>query len=422
MKRVAIVTLGCKTNQAESAAILGGLESRSYLSVDFNEPADLYIINTCTVTNRTDYKSRYYIRKALEQKKLRTDVKIVVTGCYSQRSREEVMSLGDVDLVIDNQTKLDIPKLLDGAEHSFMDIMQATDFHYVPQQGMGERSRAFQKIQDGCDYYCTYCAVPYARGHIRSAKLSDVIAQAKLFTQNGYREIVLGGVNLGLYRDGDHDLRHVIRELNSISELEIIRLSSLEPQLFSAELLKVIAASEKVAPHFHIALQSGSNSVLKRMKRVYQTERIHDLLAQIHAVIPHAAIGFDVIAGFPGETEMEFNETVDFLESLNICYLHVFSYSKRKGTPAATMPGQLDNHTKQSRANILIDLAEKKKEHYMRQLIKDKVLLRGIVEHSESGFSTFLSDHYIRAYSSQIHPQGELISIIPTTHHQDGVI
>ncbi|HPS39540.1 MAG TPA: tRNA (N(6)-L-threonylcarbamoyladenosine(37)-C(2))-methylthiotransferase MtaB, partial [Candidatus Cloacimonadota bacterium] len=149
MKRVAIVTLGCKTNQAESAAILGGLESRSYLSVDFNEPADLYIINTCTVTNRTDYKSRYYIRKALEQKKLRTDVKIVVTGCYSQRSREEVMSLGDVDLVIDNQTKLDIPKLLDGAEHSFMDIMQATDFHYVPQQGMGERSRAFQKIQDG---------------------------------------------------------------------------------------------------------------------------------------------------------------------------------------------------------------------------------------------------------------------------------
>jgi len=332
-----------------------------------------------------------------------------------------VMSLGDVDLVIDNQTKLDIPKLLDGEEHSFMDIMLATDFRYVPQQGMGERSRAFQKIQDGCDYYCSYCAVPYARGHIRSAKLEDVLAQARLFVANGYKEIVLGGVNLGLYRDDKHDLADVITVFNDIDGLEIVRLSSLEPQLFDSRLIEAISKSSKVAPHFHIALQSGSDSVLKRMKRVYQTARVKDLIAELHAVIPYPAIGFDLIAGFPGESDSELSETLDFLSFLDFCYLHVFSYSQRKGTPAAIMPGQLDNHTKQHRANLLIDLAEKKKHSYMQTLIEARVLLRGIVESSDIGVSTFLSDHFIRAYSSEPHSQGELISIIPTKLFSDGL-
>ncbi len=422
MIRVSVTTLGCKTNQAESASIIGALDPAKYTLVDPGEEADLYLINTCTVTNRTDYKSRYYIRKALERKKQDPSVRIVVTGCYSQRSKDEVMSLGDIDLVIDNQAKLDIPSLLEGGEYDFMDIMQAKDFHYVPQQGMGERSRAFQKIQDGCDYYCSYCAVPYARGHIRSARLEDVVSQAKLFVANGYKEIVLGGVNLGLYRDNEHDLTEVIRAFDQIPGLEIVRLSSLEPQLFNARLLDAVQASPKLAPHFHIALQSGSDSVLKRMKRVYGTSVVRELVSRIHAQIPFAAIGFDVIAGFPGETEDEFRETVNFLSELDFCYLHVFSYSKRKGTPAATMPGQIDSQTKQTRANILIDLAEQKRQSYMRLLIEDQVPLRGIVEHSEGGVSTFLSDHFIRAYASTIHPQGELISIIPNTLYADGLI
>ena len=215
MIRIAVATLGCKTNQSETAAILG--QFKDHQIVDFDQEADIYLINTCTVTNRTDYKSRYLIRKALAHKGRFPRAKVVVTGCYSQRSRDEVLALGDVDLVVDNQNKLDLALLLDSGCYSFQDIMTARDFHYVPQTAMHERSRAFQKIQDGCDYYCSYCAVPYARGHKRSAALSDVLTQSRLFVQNGYREIVLGGVNLGLYRDQDKTLKDVITAIQNIN-------------------------------------------------------------------------------------------------------------------------------------------------------------------------------------------------------------
>lgn len=231
MIRVAIATLGCKTNAYESAAIAARFPQTEYILVPFDAAADIYIINTCTVTGRTDYKSRNLIRKALARKEKDPSIRIVATGCFAQRNPDEIRDLGDIDLIVDNQSKADIAAILNSGDYVFQDIMRSRDFAYRPVAKMVEHSRAFQKIQDGCDYRCAYCAVPYGRGSSRSAALSDVLEQARLFVQNGYREIVLGGVNLGLYQDGDHGLADVVEALQDIDNLELIRLSSIEPQL-----------------------------------------------------------------------------------------------------------------------------------------------------------------------------------------------
>jgi threonylcarbamoyladenosine tRNA methylthiotransferase MtaB len=420
MIKIAVATLGCKTNQAESAAMVGAFEDA--LLVEFGEAADLYLINTCTVTNRTDYKSRNLIRRALKLKEANPAMKIVVTGCYSQRSREEVLSLGAVDYVIDNQHKLDLKELIQEPEPGFMDIMQAEDFRFRLQKGMLDRSRAFQKIQDGCDYYCSYCAVPYGRGHNRSARWQDVILQARTFVASGYKEIVLGGVNLGLYRDGSIGLKELLEKLEDIEGLEIIRLSSLEPQLFTDELMSHIQSSKKLAAHFHLAIQSASDSVLERMGRVYRQSLLRELIAKIKAALPHAAIGGDIICAFPGETDLEFNETFDFLQDSPLCYLHVFQYSKRKGTPAASMPDQINGSLAQERSNRLISMAEVLKDRYKQQLVEQQVPLRGVVDWVEGDLVSFLSDHYIRGYVRQQASLGELVSIDPNALFEDGLI
>ena len=421
MKRVAIATLGCKTNAFESASIMDGFSGADFYLVPFEEEADIYIINTCTVTNRTDFKSRNLIRKALSHKERNPAVRVVVTGCFAQRSYDEVHSLGKVDLVIDNQSKLDIASLLDSSEERFEDIMQAREYSFRPVKGMVEHSRAFQKIQDGCDYRCTYCAVPYARGHSRSATLEDILSQARLFVQNGYKEIVLGGVNLGLYKEGDIGLSEVVKSLQELDGLELIRLSSLEPQLLTSAILRSFRECSKVCPHFHIPLQSGCESVLRRMGRHYTTSEFTELIENIIELYPDAAIGLDVITGFPGETEEEFANTVELLESLPIAYLHVFSYSKRKDTPAAQMPNQIPGPIKTQRTGVLTALSTAKKEAYTALLIKRKQELRGVCESITDGWGTFLSDHYIRCYLQNPPPQGAICKVIPTQSHLDGV-
>lgn len=419
--RIAINTLGCKTNQAESASIISQFDPNKIELVDFDQDADIYIVNTCTVTNRTDYKSRYLIRKALAKKSSNPEAKVIVTGCYAQRSEDEVYSLGEVDLVVDNQHKLDIEALLDKQGYEFCDIMQAEAFNFKLQNGMIEHTRAFQKIQDGCDYYCSYCAVPYGRGHNRSARLSDVLLQAKTFVDSGYKEIVLGGVNLGLWRDGTLGLADLLKEMECIPGLELVRLSSLEPQLFTDKLINQIADSSIVAPHFHLALQSCSDTVLKRMNRVYKTELVSDLLQQITSRIPDAAIGADIICGFPGETEEEFAETYSFIQNSPLAYLHVFSYSKRKGTPAAAMPDQITGATMKRRSQALHRLNDKLKCSYMSCLVKNGARLRGVVETATETEASFLSDHYIRAYTTQSYATGELASIIAKNFYKDGL-
>jgi threonylcarbamoyladenosine tRNA methylthiotransferase MtaB len=404
--RIAISTLGCKINQAESAAIIDQFDAKIFVLVPWEEIADIYIINTCTVTNRTDYKSRYLIRQALTRKADNPAAKVVVTGCFAQRSPEEIADLGEVDLVVDNQQKLSIAEILAGAEFVFQDIMLSDSFSYKSCTDMHGHTRAFQKIQDGCDFYCSYCAVPYARGHSRSANLEQVLEQARLFVQSGYKEIVLGGVNLGLYFDGKHDLGDAICSMAELDGLELIRLSSIEPQLFSSALISRIKALPKVCPHFHIPLQSGSDELLQKMGRHYDTTLVINLVHELRAAFPHCAIGFDVITGFPGETDALHEETYHFISSLPLAYLHVFSYSKRKGTPAATLLHQVPKTLKTQRTNNLTKLSTQLQERYQKQLIANEVTLRGIVETHKNGCSEFLSDHFIRVSLPELLPIG----------------
>jgi threonylcarbamoyladenosine tRNA methylthiotransferase MtaB len=412
--RIAIATLGCKVNQAESSAIVDQFDADNSHIVDWNEEADVYIINTCTVTNRTDYKSRYLIRQALAKKAANPLVKIVVTGCFAQRSNEEISELGGIDLIVDNQQKLDIASILSRGEYRFQDIMDAESFSFKTYSGMHEHTRAFQKIQDGCDFYCAYCAVPYARGHSRSASLDQVVQQAETFVANGYKEIVLGGVNLGLYKHGEHDLTEVINTLSRIDGLEMIRLSSIEPQLFSPQFIERIQNNPKLCPHFHIPLQSGSNGVLQTMGRRYDTALVSRLVKDLNAAFPFCAIGFDVITGFPGETEVQHQETYSFLSSLPITYLHVFSYSKRKGTPADKMPNQVPKDIKSERTTTLTQLSEKFLQAYQMSLIDNKVMLKGIVETYKNGESEFVSDHFVRVFVPEKLPIGQVATSIAT--------
>ncbi len=422
MIRVAIATLGCKTNAYESAAIAAQFTTGECGIVPFSSEADIYIINTCTVTGRTDFKSRNLIRKALARKAQNPAVKIVVTGCFAQRNPDEIRALGAIDLIVDNHSKSDIAQILNAPDYHFQDIMLNRAFVYRPVIKMVEHSRAFQKIQDGCDYRCAYCAVPYGRGNSRSASFSDVIAQARLFVDNGYKEIVLGGVNLGLYREGGNGLAEVVEAFQEIDGLELVRLSSLEPMLFSPELIDRISGYDKLCPHFHIALQSGCDSVLQRMGRHYETAEFRDLIASILKTWPDAAIGLDVIAGFPSETETEFQTTLDLLSELAIAYLHAFTFSRRWGTPADSLTGQIPNVEKNRRVRLLTALSDEKKRLYTQKLLRDQTPLRGICESVEAGLATCLSDHFIRACATGGYAPGSLITGIPSQSRLDGVL
>lgn len=409
MKRIAIATLGCKTNAYESAAIAAGFEREKVRLVPFNSEADIYVINTCTVTGRTDFKSRNLIRKALARKEKDPRIKVVVTGCFAQRAPNEIRELGDIDLIADNQNKADIAALLQDQDYIFQDIMASKDYQHRPVKGMLDRSRAFQKIQDGCNYRCAYCAVPLGRGNSRSASFEDVVSQARLFVENSYREIVLGGVNLGLYKDGKRNLADVVEALQEIDGLELIRLSSIEPELFHPDILSRASRCDKLCPHFHIPLQSGSDGVLKRMGRSYDVESFRGLIQRILQSFPNAAIGLDVIAGFPGEREAEFESTLRLLASLELAYLHAFTFSRRPGTEAYSLPGQIPNQEKNRRVNLLTELSEQKKRSYTQKLIQNKIAMRALCEKLSDGLATGLSDHYIRVYSSDSIKSGGII-------------
>ncbi len=399
MLKAAITTLGCKTNQFESAAIGDQLMQRCYAIVDVDEAADLYIINTCTVTNRTDFKSRNLIRKALKRKADNPSTRIIVTGCYAQRNFDEIMAMGEIDLIVDNQAKTDLGLWLDAPSYRFSDIMTQQDFAITRMTTMLGRTRAFLKIQDGCDSYCTYCAVPYARGHDRSCPAQAVLEQAEVLAANGYREIVIGGVNLGLYQDGDTDLAGLLHRMEGIEGLDLIRLSSLEPDTWTEPLIEYLSTSSKACPHVHIPVQSGSDTVLKRMGRYSDTKYIAHLLKCLLEARPDIAIGLDVICGFPAETQVEFEDAFAFLRSFPIAYLHVFPYSKRPGTVAATMLDQVHGSIKKERVERLISLSEQKTDAYRRMIIEHKIPLRGLVEKAINGLCECLSDHYLRIHA-----------------------
>ena len=364
MKKVAFYTLGCKVNQYETEAMLELFEKEGYEKAETEDYADVYVINTCTVTHMSDRKSRQYIRR---MKKKNPDAIISVVGCYSQVSPEEILSIDEVNLVMgtnDRKKIVEEVKKIDASRKvsTVDDIMKVKAFEEIEINKTNGKTRAFMKIQDGCDRYCSYCIIPYARGRVRSRDLESIVKEVENLASNGYKEVVLTGIHVASYgkdiKDSDIKLLDVIKQINDIEGIERIRLSSVEPILFTDEFVEAVSTMDKVCPHYHLSLQSGCDETLKRMKRRYTTEEYKAIVDRLRAAIPNVSITTDVIVGFPGETNEEFDKTYEFLKDIELTHMHVFKYSPRKGTPAATMENQVDPSTKHDRSEKLLQLNE----------------------------------------------------------------
>lgn len=404
IKTAAYHTLGCKLNFAETSTIARQLTDAGYGKVSFDERADVYIINTCSVTENADKECKLHVKRAM---KANPEGLVVVVGCYAQLKPEEISAIQGVDLVLGAKEKFNILSYLHEAEKSSgsgtvhsCDIGQA-DF-FIGSYSIGDRTRAFLKVQDGCDYKCTYCTIPLARGISRSDTISNIVQNAKEIASKGIKEIVLTGVNIGDYGKGEfgnkkheHTFLDLITELDLVEGIERIRISSIEPNLLKDESIELVAKSRSFVPHFHIPLQSGSDDILKLMKRRYLTELYSERIAKIREAMPDAAIGVDVITGFPGETQERFLETYNYLNALPISYLHVFTYSERENTQAAAMRDVVPISERRRRNKMLRILSEKKKmEFYQSQIGK---ILPVLWEHeNKNGFMYGFTENYIR--------------------------
>lgn len=423
MKKVASITFGCKVNQYETSCIVDEFTQAGYKTTEFVKPANVYIINTCTVTNRTDYKSRNAIRKALAQKQKNPSIKVVVTGCYSQRKKEEIEELGEVDLIVDNNSKSRIFEKLNSDYDLFKDIKNQHNFDEISTTKMLDKARAFIKVQDGCDYFCAYCAIPYARGRSRSRSKKNILDQIEKLVDKGYNEFVLGGINLGLYGvEADYSLAKLLYEIEKINGVDLIRLSSIEPQLFTKELLEYFTKSNKICHHFHIPLQAGCDELLEEMGRRYSTEQFQNTIDKIRKIFPDVAIGIDVIAGLPGETEELFQKTHNFLSNLKFTYLHVFSYSKRSGTRAEKMKGHVNGNIIKHRSNELISISNVKLAEYTDFILNNNIKLKGVIEQKIDDHWTALSDHYVRVYvKSDENLEKKYLHLNPISKKYDGI-
>ena len=404
LKTAAFHTLGCKLNFAETSTIARQLTGAGYTKVSFDEPAHVYIINTCSVTENADRECKLHVKRAM---KANPDGLVVILGCYAQLKPEEISAIEGVDLVLGAKEKFNILSYLDdlqkseshGIIHS-CEIDEA-DF-FIGSYSIGDRTRAFLKVQDGCDYKCTYCTIPLARGISRSDTIESVVKNATEIAQKGIKEIVLTGVNIGDYGKGEfgnkkheHTFLDLISELDQVEGIERIRISSIEPNLLKNESIELVAKSKRFVPHFHIPLQSGSDDLLKKMKRRYLSGLYTDRVAKIREVMPNACIGVDVIVGFPGETEEKFLETYNFLNELPISYLHVFTYSERENTEAVEMDGVIPLPERKRRNKMLRILSEKKKmAFYQTQLGKTLPVLW---EHeNKNGLMFGFTENYVR--------------------------
>jgi threonylcarbamoyladenosine tRNA methylthiotransferase MtaB len=395
MKRVAIATLGCKTNQFESAAMIEQFERAGYAVVPFTQPADIYVVNSCTVTARTDAETRRLIRRA---RRLNPAARIVATGCYAQVAPGELEQMPELDSVLGNREKQDIIGLVETGESRVSDISGERTFGPLKLESFAEHTRAFLQAQNGCNSFCTYCIVPYARGRSRSVPLEDVLQEVRKLSANGYREVVLTGIHLGAYGldlTPAESLTELVRRIDAEGLVPRLRIGSLEPNELTDELLTLMAKSEIICPHLHLPLQSGSDAVLQRMGRRYTAAFFRDLMARISEAVPHAFIGADVIAGFPGESEDEFNETLQLLEELPFSDLHVFPYSRRPGTRAAELPGQIPGNVINKRAAFLRGSAAGKKAGFLKKQVGRElpVLVQGF--DSNSSVCNGISRNYV---------------------------
>lgn len=398
MTRVAITTLGCKTNQFESAAIHESLRKEGFSVVPFDGVADVYVINSCTVTARTDAESRRLVRRA---KRRNPEARIVVTGCFAQVSPELLAAMPEVELVIGNEEKKRLPELIRsdiGIRRTIVsDISEISQLEPLQLESFAEHTRAFLQVQNGCESFCSYCIVPYARGRSRSVPLSEVLQGVARLSGEGFNEVVLTGIHLGNYgRDLNPpaSLLQLLQEIESGMGTGRLRLGSLEPLDITPEMIHFVAGSRIVCPHLHIPLQSGSDAVLSRMNRGYDSSCFVDICHRIIAAIPDICLGFDVIAGFPGETEAEFDETMRTIQELPVAYLHVFPFSSRPGTRAAGMPGHLQSRVITERAGLLRNLGMEKKRAYL-QRFSGRMLEVLVLAKDNAGLWSGLSENYL---------------------------
>jgi threonylcarbamoyladenosine tRNA methylthiotransferase MtaB len=400
MKKVAFYTLGCKLNFSETSTISRLFETNGYRKVEFEEGADIYVINTCSVTDHADKKCRKVVKEAL---KYSPGAFVAIIGCYAQLKPEEISRIPGVDAVLGASEKFRLMELLGTFEKKDKPVIISSEIgeatEYYCSYSMNDRTRTFLKVQDGCDYSCSFCTIPLARGNSRSDNIENIVRTAEEIARQDVKEIVLTGVNIGdfgiIQGKRENNFLDLIRELDKITDIERFRISSIEPNLLSNEIIEFVSASEKFVPHFHIPLQSGSNKVLKLMKRRYQRELYQERIAAIKNLMPHCCIGVDVIVGFPGETDQDFLDTYNFLNDLDISYLHVFTYSERANTTAIAMKGTVPGNIRHERTARLRILSEKKRRYFYEQHLGSvhKVLFE---QDAEEGLLHGFTSNYIK--------------------------
>lgn len=375
MKTVAFCTLGCKVNQYETNAMMQKMIEAGYEVVDFETKADIYIINTCTVTNMADKKSRQMLRRV---KEINPEAILVAVGCYAQVAKEKLEQIPEIDLILGINEKNDIVKYVEQASKNtyVSDVLHQTEFLDFGDVTYTEKTRAVIKVQDGCNQFCSYCIIPYARGRIRSRKPESVIKEITDVAKEGIKEVVITGIHIASYGkdfNTEYRLIDLLEEIQKVDGVQRIRLGSLEPTLITEEFVTRLKKLSKICDHFHLSLQSGCNETLKRMNRKYTTDQFRHVVELLRNAYPEVHLTTDVIVGFPGETEEEFNKTYEFLKEIKFYKMHVFKYSPRSGTVAAKMPNQIDGNIKEERSNKLIELSDENEKEYNQKYIGKEV-------------------------------------------------
>ncbi len=394
-KTVAFQTLGCKLNFAETSTLARDFSSHGYAQVGIDNPADIYVINTCSVTENANKKARKAVRRALRKS---PQAKVAVIGCYAQLNPQEIADIPGVSIVAGAEDKFNLIEKMEANEFNGQPIILNSEIdtvtHFHPSYSMGERTRSFLKVQDGCDYTCSFCTIPLARGKSRSADIADTLLQARGIAETEIKEIVLTGVNVGDFgKNHGESFFELIQELDIVEGIERYRISSIEPNLLTDEIINFTAKSEKFLPHFHIPLQSGSDHILKAMRRRYNSDLFVRRINKIKSIMPDACIGVDVIVGFPGESEENFEETYELLKQLDVSYLHVFSYSQRDNTEAVKIEPKVSQQTIAERSKILHRLSMKKKRQFYEN--NTGKIRQVLFETYEEGILSGHSENYI---------------------------
>lgn len=399
-KTVAFYTLGCKVNQYETNAMEQQFIKNGYKVVDHHDFADIYVVNTCTVTNIAERKSRQMLRRV---KDINKDAILVVCGCYAQVAKEELEKIPEIDIILGINEKNNIVEIVEdyikkqvSKEEIVSDVSNQNEFLDFGDVTYTEKNRAVVKVQDGCNMFCTYCIIPYARGRIRSRKIESVVSEISKIAKLGIKEVVITGIHVASYgKDFEENigLINLLEAINKIDGIERIRLSSIEPNIIDEEFVKRLSKLEKICPHFHLSLQSGCDEILKRMNRKYTTKKYKEAVDLLRSYFPDVNFTTDVIVGFPGETEEEFNTTYKFLEEIKFYRMHVFKYSKRRGTVAEKMPNQIDGNIKEERSNKLIELSNKNENEYNESYIGKEVNV--LFEEYENGYFRGYTTNYM---------------------------